>query len=168
MGYSIDQDCGFEQDGFSFRYRAAAIIIEDGCVLMAYNNRDNYYYSIGGGVHLGETSEEAVIREVKEETGIAYEVDRLAFVNECLFHGDGILAGKECHGIELYYLMKSKNNKPVGSGTRTGMTTYDAEEYVQWIPIKDLENYKIFPEFYKDKLSNVPREIEHFISDERV
>lgn len=168
MGHSIDYDCSFEQDGFWFRYRAAAIIIEDGCVLMAYNNRDDYYYSIGGGVHLGETSEEAVIREVKEETGIAYEIDRLAFVNECLFHGDGILEGKECHGIELYYLMKSKNVMLVDSDTQTGATTYDAEEYVRWIPIKDLGNYKIFPEFFKDKLLNMPQEIEHFILDERI
>lgn len=168
MSNSIDKDCSFEQDNFWFRYRAAAIIIEEGCVLMAYNNRDDYYYSIGGGVHLGETSEEAVIREVKEETGIAYEVERLVFVNECLFHGDGILVGKECHGIELYYLMKPKNVQQVSNGSHTGVTTYNAEEYVQWIPIKDLEDYKIFPEFYKDKLLNMPREIEHFISDERV
>ena len=168
MGHSIDRDCSFEQDDFWFRYRAAAIIIEDDCVLMAYNNRDDYYYSIGGGVHLGETSEEAVIREVKEETGIAYEIDRLAFVNECLFHGDGILEGKECHGIELYYLMKPKNDQQVCSGCRTGVTTYNAEEYVRWIPIKDLGKYKIFPEFYKDKLLNMPQEIEHIIADERV
>lgn len=105
MRHSVNKDCSFEQDNFWFRYRAAAIIIEDNCVLMAYNNVDDYYYSIGGGVHLGETSEEAIIREVKEETGIAYEVERLAFVNESLFHGDGTLERKECHGIELYYLI---------------------------------------------------------------
>ena len=168
MGYSIDHDCSFEEAGFWFRYRAAAIIIEDGCVLMAYNNKDDYYYSIGGGVHLGETSEEAVTREVKEETGITYEVDRLAFVNESLFHGDGTLAGKECHGIELYYLMKPKNAKQVCGGSHTGVTTNNAEEYVRWIPIKELGDYKIFPEFFRDKLSNMPQEIEHFISDERV
>ena len=168
MGYSIDQDCCFEQDGFTFRYRAAAIIIEDECVLMAYNNRDDYYYSIGGGVHLGETSVEAVTREAKEETGIAYEVDRLAFVNESLFHGDGTLAGKQCHCIELYYLMKPKNVQQVCSGSYTGVTANNTEEYVQWIPIKDLGNYKIFPEFFKEKLFNLPSEVEHFISDERV
>ena len=168
MSNSIDKDCSFEQDGFWFRYRAAAIIIEEDCVLMAYNNIDDYYYSIGGGVHLGETSADAVTREVKEETGIAYEVERLAFVNESLFHGDGTLEGKECHGIELYYLMKPKNVQQVCNGSCTGVTTYNAKEYVRWIPIKDLGNYKIFPEFFKDKLLNIPLGIEHFISDERM
>ena len=43
-------DCGFQKENKWFRYRAAAIIVEDGCVLFAGNEIDNYYYSIGGGV----------------------------------------------------------------------------------------------------------------------
>lgn len=168
MGHSIDSDCCFERDGFWFRYRAAAIIIEDGCVLMAHNDVDDYYYSIGGGVHLGETSEEAVVREVKEETGITYEVDRLAFVNECLFYGDGTLEGRECHGIEFYYLMEPGNRREVHSGSSHSVTTGNAAEYVQWIPIGELKNHKIFPEFFRDKLMEMPEGIEHIISDERI
>ena len=60
-------DCGFTKENNWFRYRAAAIIIEDGCALFAGNAID-YFYSIGGGVHMGETAEEAVLREVYEET----------------------------------------------------------------------------------------------------
>ena len=61
-------DCGFTKENNWFRYRAAAIIIEDGCALFAGNAMDDYFYSIGGGVHMGETAEEAVLREVYEET----------------------------------------------------------------------------------------------------
>lgn len=46
-------DCGFTKEDNWFRYRAGAIIIEDGCVLFAGNEHENYYYSIGGGVHMG-------------------------------------------------------------------------------------------------------------------
>lgn len=56
----MEYDCGFKKGNKWFRYRAAAIIVEDDCVLFAGNEVDDYYYSIGGGVHLGETSEEAV------------------------------------------------------------------------------------------------------------
>ena len=73
-------DCGFTRENNWFRYRAAAIIIEDGCVLFAGNEREDYLYSIGGGVHMGETAEAAVLREVFEETGVHYEIDRLAFM----------------------------------------------------------------------------------------
>jgi len=76
----MEYDCGFTRQDKWFRYRAAAIIIEDGCVLMVGNERESYYYSVGGGVHMGETAEDAVKREVFEETGVHYEVDRLAFM----------------------------------------------------------------------------------------
>ena len=99
-------DCGFVSGDFWFRYRAAAVIIEEGHVLFAKNDLDSYYYSIGGGVHLGEKAEDAVIREVFEETGIEYEIDRLAFIHENFFAGSGTLNGLKCHEIAFYFLMK--------------------------------------------------------------
>lgn len=69
-------------------HRVAAIIIENDCVLMAGNETADYLYSVGGGVHLGETAEEAIVREVFEETGIEYEIDRLAFIHENIFSGE--------------------------------------------------------------------------------
>ena len=63
----MEYNCGFTEDNRWFRYRAAAIIVEDGCVLFAGNEKDDYYYSIGGAVHMGETAEDAVKREVFEE-----------------------------------------------------------------------------------------------------
>ena len=75
-------DCGFTRDGHWFRYRAAAIIVEEGCVLFAGNEKEDYLYSVGGAVQMGETAEDAVRREVLEETGVAYEIDRLAVIHE--------------------------------------------------------------------------------------
>ena len=71
-----EADCGFRRDNKWFRYRAAAIIVENGCVLFAGNELEDYYYSIGGGVHMGETAEDAVKREVLEETGVSVELNR--------------------------------------------------------------------------------------------
>ena len=48
-----EYNCGFTEDNKWFRYRAAAIIVEDGYVLFAGNDKDDYFYSIGGGVHMG-------------------------------------------------------------------------------------------------------------------
>ena len=78
-------DCGFTKESNWFRYRAAAIIVEDNCVLFAGNENENYLYSIGGGVHMGETAENAVLREVFEETGVHYEIDHLAVIHENFF-----------------------------------------------------------------------------------
>lgn len=43
----------------------------------------------GGGLHLGETSEKRIEREVFEEKGIKAQADRLAVVCENFFKGIG-------------------------------------------------------------------------------
>jgi hypothetical protein len=47
----MDRDCSFNEDVRWFRYRAAAIILHAGKVLMARNEAEPYFSSIGGGVH---------------------------------------------------------------------------------------------------------------------
>ena len=144
------QDCGFTRENKWFRYRAAAIIIEEDCALFAGNEIDNYYYSIGGGVHVGETSEKAVKREVLEETGVEYEIERLAVVHENFFNeNQGTLKGMDCHEISMYYLMKPRGTKQLNSDSYS----QGVRETMHWIPIKDLDKYKAFPTFLKEYLS---------------
>lgn len=154
-------DCCFKDGNNRFRYRACAIIIEDGDVLFAKNDSDDYYYSVGGGVKLGETVEEAVIREVKEETGIDYEIDRLAFFHENFFAGSGTLEGVVQHEICFYYLMKSKGEKQINCNS---IATCGVKEEMCWLPIKKLSEYKAYPEFFAEKLLNLKSEVEHIIT----
>ena len=64
--------------------RVGAIILKDGKFLMVGNNiRPEYLYSVGGRIKFGETAEEAVIREVYEETGLT--VHSLKCNGEVLF-----------------------------------------------------------------------------------
>ncbi len=156
-------DCGFQKENNWFRYRAAAIIVEDGCVLFAGNERDNYYYSIGGGVHMNETAEDAVIREVFEETGVHYEVDRLAVIHENFFDGDGSLDGYCCHEVAFYFLMKPRGTKELNSDSYTG----GVKENMYWLPIGELENHRAYPTFMKEYLEKMPKEIVHIVTNER-
>lgn len=161
----MEYDCGFSRDGRWFRYRAAAIIIEDGCVLFAGNEREDYLYSIGGAVHIGETAEEAVKREVLEETGAAYEVDRLAVIHENFFNENkGSLKGLECHEIALYFLMKSRGTKQLCSDSYT----LGVRETMHWIPIDEIDHHKAFPSFMKGYLQSEHRGIEHIVTVERL
>ena len=51
--------------------RVGAIIMKNNKILMVGNKvRPEYLYSVGGRIKFGETSEEAIVREVFEETGI--------------------------------------------------------------------------------------------------
>lgn len=157
-------NCGFTKENDWFRYRAAAIIIENECVLFVGNKNENYLYSVGGGVHIGETAKDAVLREVFEETGVHYEVDRLAVIHENFFQeNSGTLKGLNCHEISFYFLMKPRGTQEL----RSNSYTYGAKEEMHWIPIKDLDKYKAFPSFMKDYLSTEHYGIEHIVTDER-
>ncbi|MBE6529654.1 MAG: NUDIX domain-containing protein [Ruminococcaceae bacterium] len=161
----MEYDCGWTFENRWFRYRAAAIIVEYGCVLFAGNEAAEYLYSVGGAVHVGETAEDAVKREVLEETGVAYEVDRLAVIHENFFReNSGSPKERECHEIALYYLMKPRGTQELNSNSYT----QGERETMHWIPIADLDKYKAFPSFMKAYLQTEHTGIEHIVTDERI
>ncbi|MGC3955911.1 MAG: NUDIX domain-containing protein [Propionicimonas sp.] len=146
------RECGFDVDGDWFRYRAGAVILDRGRVLMARNEVDPYHYSIGGGVRHGETAEDAVRREVLEETGVAMEIDRLVFVHQNFFAGSGGLAGRRCHEVALYFLMRY-DSTPLGGDS----TTLDsAREWHEWV---ELDRYGLdrpaHPSFFATELRSL-------------
>ena len=126
-----------------------------------------YYYSVGGGVHMNEKSDACVLREVKEETGVDYEIDRLAVVCENLFTGkDDCLDGMNCHVLEFYYLMKSRGSKELHSES---YGWNNAKEELVWIPIEKLPETNIKPEFLKTRIQDILKAngVIHIVNDER-
>ncbi len=163
--HKVNNDVCFQtNDNKRFRLRAAAIIIEENHVLFATNDSENYYYSIGGGIKIGESAEDAVLREVFEETGIDYEIDRLAFIQENFFkRNDGMLSGLDCHEITFFFLMKPKGKKEEitkESKTFNGEIT----ERVEWLPIVSLSKYEAYPAFFTEKLNDLKPYPEHIIT----
>lgn len=159
----MEINCGFTKENNWFRYRAAGIIIENDCILFAKNEKDDYYYSIGGAVHIGENAEDAVRREVLEETGIPYEIERLAFIHENFFKGSGSLEGLKCHEIAFYFLMESRGAQKLNSNS---YTDGGVREYMHWIPIDKLDDYKAFPTFFRDKIKNIGVSVDHIVTYE--
>lgn len=156
-------NCRYDRGDDRFSYRVGAIIIEDGAALLATNDSADYYYSIGGGVHFGETSRDAVLREVKEETGVDYEIDRLAFIHENFFTEKcGVCKGKHFHELALYYLMKPRGTRVINSDSYCS----DGKEYLKWVPIDQLKAMKVFPDFYADKIGDLPEGVQSIVSHE--
>ncbi len=157
-----DDVCFQTEDQRRFRLRASGIIIEDGYVLFAHNKIEPYYYSVGGAIKLGETAEEACMREVFGETGIHYEIDRLAFIHENFFkRDDGMLKGLFCHEINFYFLMKPRGIKTLKGNSMT----QGISEHMAWLPIDDLDKYEAYPLFFRTKLKDVhTRGVEHIIT----
>jgi ADP-ribose pyrophosphatase YjhB (NUDIX family) len=154
-----EQDLIFKTNKGKFNYRVGAIIISDNKLLMVKNDSEPYYYSVGGRVKLNETSEEAVVRETFEETGIEFDIDRLAFIHEHFFTEE--ISKEHYHEIAFFYLMKlpTDMNFICKSYGEQG-----AKEHLYWLPIEDLNTYHLYPEFFKTKLSKIINGIEHIIS----
>ncbi|MFW8054116.1 NUDIX domain-containing protein [Vagococcus fluvialis] len=71
-------------DNYKFDVRACGILEDKGKILVS-TEVDGTQTLSGGAVKLGETSEEAVVREFLEETNLHVKVDKLVAVVENLF-----------------------------------------------------------------------------------
>ena len=144
--------------------RVGAIIQKDGKILMVGNKiRPEYLYSVGGRIKFGETAEDAVKREVFEETGIKMDVERLGFIHENYFYGDSKSNfGKLIYEISFFFYMKVPNDfTPISNS----FTEDNHKEFLCWIDPNDDINY--YPNFFKEELNNPQIGIKHFASDER-
>lgn len=147
----MNYDCGFEKGNNWFRYRTGGILIHDNKMLFVKSDIGDYYYMIGGGVHMGETSESSMEREVLEEAGIRAKVDYLAVVCENFFKGiGGKIDGMDCHTLEFYYRMKLTEEE----FNRCKQTTDNGEKLV-WLPVEEIETSKIKPEFIKERIREI-------------
>ena len=143
------KDICFTKENSWFRYRTGAFILKDDKMLFVKSKFGGYFYMIGGGVSLGETSVNCIEREILEETGINAKIERLAVVTENFFKGEGgTIDGFDCHTIEFYYLVKVIDDSNVFSKTD------DGEELV-WIPITEIKNSFFKPSFIPEKIDEI-------------
>ena len=159
----MKQDMCLTCDDGILNIRVGAIIMKDGKILMVGNERSNYLYSVGGRIKFGETAEEAVVREVMEETGVKLEAGRLGFVHENYFYGDAPTnLGKLIYEISFYFYMKVPSNfAPVSDS----FTEDSSKEFLRWVSPN--EDIKMYPTFFRTELKNPTDTVKYFMSDER-
>ena len=159
----MNKDMCVSCDDGILNIRVGAIIMKDGKILMVGNERANYLYSVGGRIKFGETAEEAIVREVFEETGVKMEIDRLGFVHENYFHGDAPSnLGKLIYEISFFFYMKVPSDfAPISES----FTEDNSKEHLKWVSLD--EDIKMYPEFFRTELKNQADTVKHLIKDER-
>ena len=152
-------DLTFSTPGGRFNYRVGAIIIHDEKILLMRNPEAPYLYSVGGRVNYNETTQEAAIREVREETGLTLEVDRPVFFHEQFF--DEEVTGEHFHEVAVYYLMKDIDD--LSSLDCVSVTERGVSEELVWIPLDELEQHNIVPVSIAKELCHLPRHLTHIV-----
>lgn len=157
-----DIDMTFDTLSGRFNYRVGALILNQGSVLMVKNKNVSYYYSVGGRVKYFESSEQAVIREAYEETGIKFEVDRLGFVYENFYITQN---SSRFHGISLYYYLKNPNS---WDGLKSiffdkDINDNDSSHILRWIPLDKISTFNLVPKFFKTELLNPCTHVKHIV-----
>jgi len=115
------------------------VVIHDGKILLSPQFKKGYDLP-GGGVDLGENLEDAVAREVKEETGIDVEVQGLLTVHSNFFAATHNKDRDDIYyqSIMLYYKCKMIG----GEISNAGFDEYE-QEYAglaEWISVEYVEN----------------------------
>ena len=155
-------DCTFQTEQGKFNYRVGAIIKNGKQVLMARNPNETreFYYSVGGRVKFGETLESAVLRELKEETGLDCEIDRIACLHENFFTDD---EGVPFHEVSVFFFIKpTEDLLKIENGHYT--SGGPGGEYLEWIDLDNCDGITIYPEFFRTADFSQSTEISHFIT----
>ena len=134
-----------------FHGRSCGIINQDDKFLIMRVNKTPYYHIPGGHIEIGEDSEQAIIREIKEEIGCEVEEANLFAIQENFWTRDN----KKCHGIEFYYIIKLKQQLQMKNCEK--IENDKGEEKLlefKWLTPKELKNIDLRPANIKDMLVN--------------
>lgn len=107
---------------------AGAVVVKGSDVLLIRRGkapRKGEWSLPGGSVELGETTEEATVREVKEETGLDVELGPLLDVINFI---DKSEAGVQHHYVLVDYLAYWQSGEPIGASDALEARFFTADE----------------------------------------
>src|SRR5665647_2389489 len=103
----VKKDIQYKTDDGYFNCRVVGVCVKNNKVFLSKLKTDEYWTFIGGKSEFGEATDEAIIREYKEETGAALQINRLLAVIENFFEMDN----SNWHQLIFFYLLNDDNNE---------------------------------------------------------
>jgi 8-oxo-dGTP diphosphatase len=129
------------------RQAVRAIVVKDNHLLVMKRNKfgQEYYSLVGGGIDMGETADQALYREVSEETGLAIANHRLVITED---------AGS-MYGIQYIYLCDYVSGEPaLAPDSAEALIHAGGQNLFQplWLPLAELPAANLLPIELKDLL----------------
>ena len=154
----------FNTQGVVFQVRAAAVIVHESHLLLHHAEGEELWVLPGGRVEPGESSQDAVCRELLEEVGVQAECQGLAFVVENFF----VYNGAPNHELGLYHYAALPMDAPLLDKSRThvGVERHIALVY-RWFPLKELSTLELHPAFLRSARLEPTLSPAHVVQNER-
>lgn len=150
----------YKSNGECFNFRVAAVLIKEGQVLLHQYEDFDFYAFPGGRAEMFESTEQTIVREMKEELDIQVSVEKLLWVLEDFFVHDGI----KFHEIAFYYLVKTGDDLPSEPFERIEID--GSRLTFKWFHLDQITQVDMVPEDLKARLRDLNNHIEHIILDE--
>ncbi|MGG3280099.1 NUDIX hydrolase [Paenibacillus solani] len=152
----------FERDHNKFNFRVAGIAIHNNRILLHTTEKDDFWNLPGGRVEFNESTDQTIIREIKEELDIEVQMNKLLFVNEDFFDYED----KHYHEIGFYYLIDFPEGHEVvkKDGEFKGIED-NGKLIFKWFSLDELKGLNVYPEILKTELMKWKdqNKIQHFI-----
>ena len=154
-------DINLKNEVGDFKYRVVGILFDDAGRVLIQKVADNPFYCLPGGrVELGESSIEAVKRELEEELAFDVTVEKPLFLLENFFNS---AKGKLVHEIGIFFKTTSavapKEDWEVVENDKGVLKTLR----YKWVTLEELKNEDLRPAFLKEKLLNLNENFEQII-----
>ena len=149
-------DISYNCENQKFNYRVCAMIIAENKILAMHDERSPYFYLPGGRVKMGETAEQAVVREAQEELGVTPKISRPLWLDQAFFAKD--TDGLHYHELCLYFLMDISDTDLLERGSIFTQLEGNLSHIFEWLTFDQLKDESFYPAFLKEEIVNLPNE----------
>jgi len=162
-------DIKIKNDKIQYKFRVSGCIIVNDKILVVQIMNNGFYCLPGGHVQLGESSEDAIKREIKEEVSLIIDNIKMNFktkligINESIFkRKDNTLIHETTFIYNIYLNFKEE--------LLIDKIVYEQDEGIdkkldfKWIKLEKLQQINFKPEYILQQIIDKDFSLKHYIS----
>ncbi|WP_027121390.1 NUDIX hydrolase [Mycoplasma leonicaptivi] len=137
------------EENFRFKLRVGAIIKYKNKILITSDPWNNYWYLPGGKSTFGESTQQTLEREIKEELNCQVDTFKFAFLTENFYtKADNI----KYHELCFYYSIKLKSYDEITQKNEFIRIENGNKFRFKWVSKKELKGWNFHPNIVIDQI----------------